>query len=89
MLSVLTRGTLTWYAQRPDTWHTNMVCSASSHVALVSGTQVIFTSGQNQEDVVQLEQEIALLADLGHDNIVKYLGTERNNATNELSIFRE
>lgn len=57
--------------------------------------QVVFTDQQailgcpNQEDVAQLEQEIALLATLAHDNIVKYLGTERNNLTNELSIFLE
>ena len=57
--------------------------------------QVVFTDQQaisgcpNHEDVAQLEQEIALLATLDHDNIVKYLGTERNNLTNELSIFLE
>ena len=37
----------------------------------------------------QLEQEIALLCTLEHDHIVKYLGTERNYVTNELSIFLE
>uniref|UniRef100_A0A6U4JPI5 Protein kinase domain-containing protein n=1 Tax=Hemiselmis andersenii TaxID=464988 RepID=A0A6U4JPI5_HEMAN len=57
--------------------------------------QVVFANGvvaqgcPNQEDVGQLEQEIALLSTLAHDNIVKYLGTERNNLTNELSIFLE
>jgi serine/threonine protein kinase len=41
------------------------------------------------EEVAQLEMEIALLGTLHHPNIVKYLGTERNNITNELSIFLE
>eukprot|EP00802_Teleaulax_amphioxeia_P009351 Tamp_09367.p1 GENE.Tamp_09367~~Tamp_09367.p1 ORF type:complete len:589 (+),score=101.45 Tamp_09367:209-1975(+) len=41
------------------------------------------------EEVQQLEMEIALLGTLHHPNIVKYLGTERNNVTNELSIFLE
>lgn len=51
--------------------------------------QVMFTQKGDQEEVMQLEQEIALLGTLHHDNIVKYLGTERNNITNELSIFLE
>jgi len=57
--------------------------------------QVVFANGvvaqgcPNQEDVGQLEQEIALLSTLAHDNIVKYLGTERNNLMHELSIFLE
>ena len=43
----------------------------------------------NEEDVLQLEQEIALLATLQHEHIVQYFGTERNYVTNELSIFLE
>ncbi|KAJ1487879.1 kinase-like domain-containing protein, partial [Baffinella frigidus] len=37
-------------------------------------------------EAIQLEQEIGLLSTLVHENIVQYLGTERNN---ELSIFLE
>jgi len=33
------------------------------------------------EEVIQLEQEIGLLSTLHHENIVQYLGTERNNIT--------
>ena len=45
--------------------------------------------GDVSEGTKQLEMEIALLGTLHHPNIVKYLGTERNNVTNELSIFLE
>jgi serine/threonine protein kinase len=41
------------------------------------------------EEVIQLEQEIGLLSTLQHENIVQYLGTERNTVTQELSIFLE
>jgi len=46
-------------------------------------------SDESSEEVAQLEMEIALLGTLNHPNIVKYLGTERNNVSNELSIFLE
>ena len=39
------------------------------------------------EEVSQLEREIGLLSTLSHDNIVKYLGTERT--ADELSVFLE
>ena len=44
---------------------------------------------QNNQNIAQLEQEIALLAQLEHANIVRYLGTELNAMTSELSIFLE
>lgn len=50
----------------------------------------VWTAGAvKDEEVLQLEQEIALLATLQHEHIVQYLGTERNYSTNELSIFLE
>ena len=51
--------------------------------------QVPFTAIDKREEVLQLEQEIALLAQLEHANIVRYLGTELNAMTSELSIFLE
>jgi serine/threonine protein kinase len=51
--------------------------------------QVPFTAIDKREEVLQLEQEIALLAQLEHANIVRYLGTELSAVTSELSIFLE
>jgi serine/threonine protein kinase len=51
--------------------------------------QVPFTAIDKREEVLQLEQEIALLAQLEHANIVRYLGTELSCVTRELSIFLE
>jgi serine/threonine protein kinase len=51
--------------------------------------QVPFTAIDKREEVLQLEQEIALLAQLEHANIVRYLGTELSSVTRELSIFLE
>ena len=51
--------------------------------------QVPFTAIDKREEVLQLEQEIALLGQLEHANIVRYLGTELSALSSELSIFLE
>eukprot|EP00960_Hanusia_phi_P044258 756543-Hanusia_phi.AAC.1 len=61
----------------------------SGEIFVVKQVMFMQKDKQDAEDVLQLEAEIALLGTLNHPNIVKYLGTERNNITNELSIFLE
>jgi serine/threonine protein kinase len=71
-----------------DTGELFVIKQVVFHAQGVGGVPNEGKSG-NEEDVLQLEQEIALLATLQHEHIVQYFGTERNYVTNELSIFLE
>ncbi|CAA2964538.1 mitogen-activated kinase kinase kinase 1-like [Olea europaea subsp. europaea] len=53
----------------------------------VKEVSLLDQGSQGQQSLFQLEQEISLLSQFRHDNIVRYLGTDKDNA--KLYIFLE
>ncbi|KAI7742444.1 hypothetical protein M8C21_006773, partial [Ambrosia artemisiifolia] len=45
----------------------------------------VYEDGQGKKSVIQLEQEVSLLSQLQHENIVRYLGTDKDDS--KLYIF--
>ncbi|KAL8540674.1 hypothetical protein ACS0TY_002058 [Phlomoides rotata] len=53
----------------------------------VKEVSLLDQGSQGQESIIQLEQEISLLKQFQHENVVRYLGTDRDDA--KLYIFLE